>query len=89
MPHFLQDLDLSRNAFDVLLVPDPGLLQDFDGHALASQNVLGHLHLAECTLAQIFAEHVVPEFRACGVLVELGFSRLFFCRRDRCLCIAV
>ena len=63
--HLLQNLDFSSDAFNVFLVVDLVLLQNFDGnlnwsnqfttYLLASQSMLTELYLAECSLAKVFA----------------------------------
>lgn len=59
--HLLEDFDFSRDAFNVFLVFDFGLFQDFDCDLLARQNVRAQPDFAEGALTQGFPEDVVAD----------------------------
>lgn len=59
MSNLLQNLDLPANPLDVLLILDPGLLQDFNGNLLISQRVHSHFDFPKGALPQTFPKHIV------------------------------
>jgi hypothetical protein len=55
MSDLLQNFDFSRDSFDILLIIDLVLLQDFDGHFLARKRMLAQLDLSKSSLAEMLA----------------------------------
>ena len=59
--HLFQDFDFSRDAFNVFLVFDFGLFQNFDCDLFACQDVRAEPDFAEGALTQGFPEDVVAD----------------------------
>ena len=52
MPNFLQDVDLSRHAFDVALVFDSIFLENFDGYFFSCNRVSSNSDFSKSARAQ-------------------------------------
>lgn len=59
MSNKFEDVDLPRHSLNIGDLHDALLFQHLDGDSLSSQDVGSKLHLAEGTLANRFAKHIV------------------------------